>query len=121
MGYGEDYWHKWANWYRGLDTQDQRRYREQNPEPASWRHFYEMIAGDPQDHDALMVVIGKKEQAEHDYIAAEYELARLCESQGKSDEATYHYSQVVCRGGDRQFPDAEARYERLRQESGTDR
>jgi hypothetical protein len=121
MGYGEDYWDKWANWYRGLDAEAQRRYREQNPEPASWRHFYEMMAVDPRDHDALMAVIGKKKDAEHDYIASEYELARSCEGQGKPDEALYHYSQVICRGGGQDFPDAEASYERLRQASDVHR
>jgi hypothetical protein len=117
MGYGQDYWHKWANWYRGLAAQAQQRYREENPEPASWRHFYEMMSVDQRDHDALMAVIGKRKQAERDYIASEYELARRCEGQQRRDQALYHWSQVLCHGGGHQFPDAEASYERLRQES----
>jgi hypothetical protein len=121
MGYGADYWRKWVDWYRGLDAQAQRGYRENNPEPGSWRHFYEMLAVDPRDHAALRVVIGKKEQAARAYIASEYELARRCESLKKKDEALYHYSQVISRGGDRQFLDAETRYEQLRRELASGR
>lgn len=115
MGGGEDYWVKWMRWYRALEEAAREEYQRRNPEPPSWRHFYRTFDRDPRDEDERQRIREDRYRAEEEYVAAEYQAARECEEAGKVDEALYHYHEVIERGGHLTFPDAETRYEALRQ------
>ncbi|MBA4762936.1 MAG: hypothetical protein H2053_14135 [Sphingomonas sp.] len=49
MGYGEDYWFAFADWYNGLDTAGKIAIKESYPEPAvveegyPWTGFYDRL------------------------------------------------------------------------------
>jgi hypothetical protein len=40
MGYGEDYWLAFSNWYKQLGTTEKAAFRTQHPEPAEVEHGY---------------------------------------------------------------------------------
>jgi hypothetical protein len=44
MGFGEDYWFEWRNWYATLTPKAQSQYRANHPEPHEWTGFYSRAA-----------------------------------------------------------------------------
>lgn len=47
MGYGEDYYNRFYRWYSGLEANVRAIVRQDNPAPAQWEGFYEMIEKHP--------------------------------------------------------------------------
>ncbi|WP_157956543.1 hypothetical protein [Dyella sp. C11] len=43
MGHGEDYWHAWVPWFKGLSVDVREQYKLTWPEPEGWQGFYEFI------------------------------------------------------------------------------
>jgi hypothetical protein len=43
MGPGEDYWHSWVPWFKGLQQSERETYKIHWPEPEGWRDFYSFI------------------------------------------------------------------------------
>lgn len=46
MGPGEDYWHAFHEWVLSLDKPEVEEFVLANPEPESWRGFYDSIGFD---------------------------------------------------------------------------
>jgi len=40
MGYGEDYWVEFNEWFARKHADAKRRYAAENPEPDGWEGFY---------------------------------------------------------------------------------
>jgi hypothetical protein len=40
MGYGEDYWAEFDQWFKRKNHTQKREYAARNPEPESWAGFY---------------------------------------------------------------------------------
>jgi len=62
MGYGEDYSHKFFDFYRGLTESEQQQYQVMFPEPRLWRGFYnkDFSASDLEDYFSHGVPFGNK-------------------------------------------------------------
>lgn len=43
MGAGEDYWHSWVGWYKGLPEEMRALYKQSWVEPEGWGGFYEFM------------------------------------------------------------------------------
>lgn len=43
MGAGEDYWHRWATWFKGTSPSVREQYKASWPEPEGWEDFYSFI------------------------------------------------------------------------------
>ncbi len=43
MGPGEDYWHAWVPWFKGLKHTERETFKAQWPEPEGWTDFYAFI------------------------------------------------------------------------------
>ena len=46
MGAGEDYWHRWATWFKGTSPSARAQYKAAWPEPEGWEDFYSFIETD---------------------------------------------------------------------------
>lgn len=40
MGYGEDYWVAFNDWFKRKTPEHKQRYAKEHPEPAGWEGFY---------------------------------------------------------------------------------
>jgi hypothetical protein len=40
MGYGEEYWSEFREWFLRKHLEAKLRFAEENPEPPSWKGFY---------------------------------------------------------------------------------
>ncbi len=46
MGAGEDCWHDWRTWFRGLSVEGREHYRRIHPEPKTWEGVYDSLFKD---------------------------------------------------------------------------
>ena len=42
MGFGEEYWVRFAAWWGGQSPEVRKRVRERYPEPEGWARFWDM-------------------------------------------------------------------------------
>jgi hypothetical protein len=45
MGYGEDYWLRFRDWFLKLPALEQRDFEDRYPEPRNWKKFYALLRG----------------------------------------------------------------------------
>jgi len=45
MGYGEEYWFKFRDWFASLESSGRAQVRERYPEPEGWDGFYARLRG----------------------------------------------------------------------------
>lgn len=47
MGYGEEYYDTFYQWFSDLSEIERARFEAENPEPQKWKGFFRMIAEAP--------------------------------------------------------------------------